>query len=265
MSLITIDHNACRRDGACSAVCPVALFETDSDGFPALSAGGEERCFACGHCVAVCPNSAVHHQDLPLEDAPLIDHTLTVSAPALNQLLKSRRSVREFRDVPVPEELIREAIEAARWAPSAINRQPVSWLVIRTPSEVRKLAGLAVDYLRESPDSRYAKYIELWEQGTDAVLRNAPHLIVLHAPDEWIWSAVDGAIAVTQFEMAAVAAGIGTCWAGILMRAANGHPPLRKALGIPCDHSVYGALMMGFPRYQYHRIPPRKKAHVEWR
>ncbi len=267
MSLVTIDHTTCRRDGICSAVCLMGLFEVDGEGFPAFRADGDQRCIACGHCVAVCPKGAVHHEALPLEESPLLDQTLAVSVPALNQLLKGRRSVREFREEPVPEELVREAIDAARWAPSAVNRQPVHWLVIQTPAEVRRLAGLVVDYLRQSSklEPRYALFIEQWDQGKDPILRNAPHLVVIHAPDDWIWSSVDGAIALTQFELAAVANGIGTCWAGFLMRAANGHPPLREALGIPGDHSVFGALMYGFPCYQYHRVPPRQAARVEWR
>jgi nitroreductase/NAD-dependent dihydropyrimidine dehydrogenase PreA subunit len=267
MSLVTIDHSACQRDGMCMAVCPMGLIEVNGERFPAFSADADQRCISCGHCVAVCPQGAVLHAALPLQDSPLIDHTLTVPIPALTQLIKSRRSVREFREEPVPEALVREAIDAARWAPSAVNRQPVHWLAIQTPAEVRRLAGLVIDYLRQDSnlEPRYAQFIELWEQGKDPILRNAPHLIVIHAPDEWTWSSVDSTIALTQFELAAVAQGIGTCWAGFLMRTANGHPPLREALGIPADHSVFGALMYGFPRYRYHRVPPRLVARIEWR
>jgi nitroreductase/NAD-dependent dihydropyrimidine dehydrogenase PreA subunit len=267
MSLVTIDHTTCRRDGMCSAVCPMGLFDADGDGFPFFREGADQRCIACGHCVAVCPQGAVLHEALSLEESPLIDQALTVSVPALTQLLKSRRSVREFREELVPEALVREAIEAARWAPTAVNRQPLHWLVIQTPSEVKRLAGLVIDYLRSinKLEPRYAPFIELWEQGKDPILRNAPHLVVIHAPDDWIWSSVDSAIALTQFELAAVANGIGTCWAGFLMRAANGYSPLREALGIPEGHSVFGALMYGFPRYRYHRIPPRQAARIEWR
>lgn len=267
MNFVTIDHTTCCRDGACRTVCPMRLFETDTEGFPVFRVGAEKSCIACGHCVAVCPNSALLHRALPLEESPLIDHELTVSVPALHQLLRSRRSVREFKAEPVPESLVREAIETARWAPSAVNRQPIHWLVIQSPAEVRRLAGLVIDYLRKitAQEPRYVPYIKMWEEGKDPILRNAPHLVVLHAADEWIWSSVDGTIALTQFELAAVAQGIGTCWAGFLMRAANGHPPLREALGIPGDHSVFGAMMFGFPRYSYHRIPPRQAARVEWR
>ncbi|MDA8429248.1 MAG: nitroreductase family protein [Geobacteraceae bacterium] len=267
MSLVTIDHTTCRRDGMCSAVCPMGLFDRDGEGFPVFRYSADQRCIACGHCVAVCPHGAVLHTALPLEDAPLVDHNLTVSVPALTQLLKNRRSVREFREEPVPEALVRAAIDTARWAPTAVNRQALHWLVIQTPSETRRLAGLIIDYLRRisTVEPRYAPVVAQWEQGKDPVLRNAPHMIIIHAPDDWIWSSVDSTIALTQFELAAVANGIGTCWAGYFMRAANGHPALREALGIPGDHSVFGALMYGFPRYRYHRIPPRQAARIELR
>lgn len=267
MSLITIDHTTCRRDGICVQVCPLRLFETDSEGFPLFRQDADRKCIACGHCVAVCPVSAVHHRTLPLEESPLMDQTLTVPPSRLNQLLKSRRSVREFRPEPVPQELVREAIEVARWAPSAVNRQPVHWLVIQDTEEVRQLAALVIDFLRRRSEQepQYAPYVRLWEEGKDPVLRNAPHLILVHAPDDWTWSGVDCAIALTQFELAAVASGIGACWAGFLMRAANGHLPLRERLAIPAGHSVCGALMYGFPLYRYQRIPPRQAARVVWR
>lgn len=265
MNLVSIDHGRCRRDGTCSAVCPAGLFENDPDGFPQFRADGDQRCIRCGHCVAVCGFEALQHADLPLHEAPLLDSSLQLDQAALDQLLQARRSVREFRTEPVTEALIREAIEAARWAPSAVNRQPVEWLVIQNTAEVRKLAGLVAEYLRGIVEPRYAHYLTMWDQGKDPFLRSAPHLLVIHAPDDWGWSTVDSTIALTQFELAAVARGIGTCWAGFLMRAAVGHPPLREALGIPEGHSVTGALMFGLPRYRYHRIPPRQAARVEWR
>ncbi len=265
MTLVSIDHGRCRRDGLCSAVCPAGLFENDPDGFPQFLADGDQRCIRCGHCVAVCGFEALQHVDLPLHQAPIVDRRLQLDQAALDQLLQARRSIREFKSEPVPEALVKEAIEAARFAPSAVNRQPVEWLVIQDPTEVRQLAGLVVEFLRGVVEPRYAAYIAMWDQGQDPILRSAPHLVVVHAPDDWSWSTVDSTIALTQFELAAVARGIGTCWAGFLMRAAVGHPPLREALGIPTGHSVTGALMYGLPRYRYHRIPPRQAARVTWR
>lgn len=267
MSLVTINQHLCQRDGICSAVCPMGLFETDSAGFPAFRQGAAPLCIACGHCVAVCPNAALHHAKLPLTDAPPIDASLTASAAATSQLLRSRRSIREFREEPAARELIREAIDAARWAPSAVNRQPVEWLVIDSASEVKRLAGLVADFLRGSTElgARYAAIVDQWDRGKDPILRNAPQLVVVHAPHSWPWNAVDCTIALTQFELAAVAHGIGTCWAGFLSWAAREHPPLTEALGIPDGNGVFGAMMLGLPRYRYRCSPPRQQARVVWR
>lgn len=267
MSLIRIDSNLCLRDGICSTVCPVKLFQPDGAGLPQVSDKADRNCIDCGHCLAACPAAAIDHERIPLSETLPIDSDLKLPLPALTQLIKGRRSIRSFKADPVPRELVERAIDSARWAPSAVNRQPVHWLVIREREEVGRLAGLIIDFLSGSQEMgpRYGGMVRQWERGEDPVLRGAPHLVVLHAPQEWSWSAVDCVIALTQFELAAVADGIGTCWAGFMMRAANGHPPLREALRLPEGHAVYGAMMFGFPAVAYHRIPQRQPARVEWR
>ena len=69
---------------------------------------------------------------------------------------------------------------------------------------------------------------------------------------------------MTTLELAASATGIGGCWAGFFMRAANFHAPLQQFLDLPEKHRVYGALMLGYPRFSYKRIPVREEAKVRW-
>jgi len=142
----------------------------------------------------------------------------------------------------------------------------VHWLVVHDPAEVHRLAGLVADYLRNSEiGARYANIVELWDQGQDPILRGAPHLVVAHAAGDWPWATVDCTIALTQFELITNADGLGICWAGFLIRAANAYPPLRGALGLPAGHSVCGALMLGLPRYHYQQLPPRREVQLTWR
>lgn len=49
------------------------------------------------------------------------------------------------------------------------------------------------------------------------------------------------------------------------MTAAKEHQPILDFLDLPRDHQVFGALMLGYPKYTYRRIPPRDKPKVEWR
>ena len=261
MDLVTIDPKLCSNDGLCVRVCPYLLFTPTSDGPPAFEQDRAAQCIRCGHCVAVCPHDAVHHREFPHAGSPRLDPKLEVPATAALQFLKGRRSIRAFRPEPVDKKLIATVIDAARWAPSASNGQPVHWLLVTDPAEVHRLAALVVEILRADPAR--SVFGKAWDRGIDMVLRGAPHLAIAHGPTG-AWGQVDGAIALTYFDLAASAHGLGTCWAGILMRAAKS-PEVAEALVLPADHQLFGALMFGRPALRYQRIPDRRPARIEWR
>jgi len=186
----------------------------------------------------------------------------TIKKPG--QLLPSRRSIRSYQQQTIPQAHIEQLLEVCRWAPSAKNAQPVHWLVLETPEAVQQLAGLTVDWLRTG--TAYPGIVTAWDQGKDMVLRNAPHLLVAHAHQDSLKPEIDCTIALTYFDLAAHSCGIGTCWAGILMSAvAAGYQPLLDALALPEDHHLYGAMIFGYPRFPYFKIPARKEARVVWR
>jgi nitroreductase/NAD-dependent dihydropyrimidine dehydrogenase PreA subunit len=263
MSLIQIDTDKCKRDGICAAVCPVELIRLEGEAFPEGTPDADRRCISCGHCVAACPEGALSNSRitgcLPFHEDK------KVSAEALTQFLKMRRSIREFKPVAVPREILAHVIDTARWAPSAVNLQPVRWLVVEKPENTRKLAGLLADWIRISQVSYLQRFADVWDQGRDLILRNAPHVIVAHASPENNWSSVDCAIAVTYLELAARADGLGTCWSGILMRAAGHDKRFAGYLGLPPEHHIFGAVMIGYPKFRYHRIPEKNPAVIDWR
>jgi nitroreductase len=106
--------------------------------------------------------------------------------------------------------------------------------------------------------------LEQWESGYDFVLRGAPTVVVACTPADYAWGKQDCAIALTYFELAAEARGIGVCWAGYLTRVAAVHAPLRRALSLPEGYTVHGGLMLGEPKYRYRKVPPRKPLSVQW-
>ncbi|MGE4505365.1 MAG: nitroreductase, partial [Desulfovibrionaceae bacterium] len=60
------------------------------------------------------------------------------------------------------------------------------------------------------------------------------------------------------------AVGVGGCWAGFLMNAVEHTGEIDEALQIPEGHRIYGALMLGRPKFKYHLIPERKPLEVRW-
>ncbi|MDH5525045.1 MAG: nitroreductase family protein [Desulfobulbaceae bacterium] len=266
MSLITIDKTKCKKDGICAGECPFSLIvDNKEDGFPELRPAAAKLCIRCGHCLAVCPHQALTFDQTSPADCLNTNRKTLPSPEATRQLLMERRSIRTYRNKPVDREILSQIIDASRWAPSAKNMQPVNWLIIENPEEVKRLSGHVVEYLKEV--KAYPGLIRAWDNGRDMVLRGAPHLAVAHASAaKSLHPEIDSTIALTYFDLAAASHGVGTCWAGILMGAADlGYQPLLDALNLPEGHKVYGALMVGYPKFKYFRIPPRREPIVTWR
>ena len=107
--------------------------------------------------------------------------------------------------------------------------------------------------------------VAAWDAGVDRILRGAPHVIVAFAHQDDRTAPAACTIAQTYLELAAHALGLGACWAGYFNAAANMWPPLQETLGLPQGHVSFGAMMVGYPRFKYHRIPPRRTARIKWR
>jgi len=273
-NLFEIDVQKCKRDGTCAKVCPLKLITlSEEEKLPIPIEGAEKQCVRCGHCVAVCPFGALSLKVMKPEECLPVDPKLLPSVEQARHFLMSRRSIRVYKKLPVDRETLTAILDTARYAPSAVNVQPVNWLVIEDAGEVNRLAGLVIDWMRQvmKEDPQLAKGLNMkrfvadWDNGEDRICRGAPHVIVAHADGALAVSQASCTIALTYLELAAFSAGLGGCWAGFFTRAANQYPPLKEALQLPEGHEVFGAMMVGYPKYRYHRIPLRKKAKVTWR
>ena len=87
-----------------------------------------ERCIDCGHCIAVCPQSAVTEDSVPMDDVSPV--RMEINGTDLLDLMRSRRSCRHFRKEPVPESVWRQMIQAARACPTAKNLQATRYIVV---------------------------------------------------------------------------------------------------------------------------------------
>lgn len=254
--------------------CPAAIIKLkDKESLPQLVRGGEDFCLRCGHCVAVCPHGAFDHKDVPFEMCPPIEKELKLSPQQAIQFLRSRRSVRLFKDKPVEKEAMQQLIETARYAPTGSNMQLVEYTVFTDKEKIRELAGLTVDWMKymqeKFPGAPTAAYmpmiISAWDMGFDSILRSAPGLIVASAPKENKNGLVDITIALTYLELAAMPSGLGTCWAGLLQGALLSWDPLKETVGLPENHVHHYPMMIGYAKPRYYRLPERKPPKINFR
>ncbi len=273
MRLFTIDLEKCQSDGICVAVCPLRIIELGDGGVPTPVADAEERCIKCGHCVAVCPTGAFAHTQLRNEDFVPLRKELALTAEQAEQFLRTRRSIRVYRDQSVEKATLARLIDLARYSPTGTNSQQVQWLVINSRERVHKLAALVIEMIRGMVRDGHplaVKYhlersVNAWESGLDTITRGAPALVIAHAPKEYGLAQVDCTSALAYLDLAAPTLGLGCCWAGFLMVAAAMSPPFQQALALPEGLVCCGIMMAGYPKFRYHRLPPRNEAVVTWR
>jgi nitroreductase/NAD-dependent dihydropyrimidine dehydrogenase PreA subunit len=271
MTAIIVDEDLCTGCGICGEVCPLRVIVVEEEKWPKVAAGREQYCIECGHCEACCPESALV-LDIAGREAPVAGGTATLSPAEIGYYMKNRRSVRHYKDDPVPRETIAAILDIARYAPSGTNGQPVEWRVILDPAKVRELAAHTIDWMRHEstketplmPAAFLQGLIASWDRGNDPICRGAPHLLVAHIPERPGSGPIDAIIALTYADLAAPAFGVGTCWAGFLSMTVPAWKPLRDALSIPEGRVFSYARMCGYPRFRPHRIPHRKPLRVSW-
>ncbi len=272
MSVIKINSEKCKKDGICVAECPLGIIgQTDSDHVPELLPGTDEMCISCGHCVAVCPHGALSHNKMAPEDCPPVQKDLLLNPEQVEYFIRSRRSIRVYKEQRVDKNILLKLIELAMYAPSGHNSQAVDWRIVYDRDEVQRYTGMVIDWMRSLIEKKSPfveqlhldMIVETWESGKDTVSRNAPHLVIVHGAKADVTAVNACIIAMTYFEFAAPSFGLGGCWGGFFNTAINAWKPLKEALGIPQDHNANGMMMIGYPKFKYHRLPLRNDPRVE--
>ena len=138
----------------------------------------------------------------------------------LKEVIENRRSIRKYKDTPVPKDKIMKILEAARLAPSASNHQTWHFMVVQNKDMIKKLAKQA------------------WAEA-------APAMIVCLADTEESpgWCQNDLGIAVEHMVLTAWDLGYGTCWMG----QSNREDLLKELLGIPDKYRPIALFTLGKP------------------
>lgn len=144
-------------------------------------------------------------------------------------VVTTRRSVRSFADRDVPEDVLRRVLDAARNAPSANNKQPWHFVVVRDASIRTQLAQRAAGqtFVGEAP----VVIACCGRKSEDAYSWIGPYMHV-----------VDVAIAVDHLTLAARNEGLGTCWVG-----AFDHQACKALLKVPETHNIVMLVPVGYP------------------
>ncbi len=294
---VTIDSERCKKDGLCAMICPVAVIQQDEKvTVPKISKEHMERCIACGQCMAICRHGAISHSEFPATTIRAIPFEQMPTAEQVLTLLKTRRSIRAFRDKPLAKDTIDTIIEGARFAPSGHNSQSTEFLVVQDRAVLNKVSATVIEYLKFEikrfsnplfrtmalrltgirPKVAWTKYpdfkrkVQMFESGADPILNGAPVLLAFHARRTVGFGDVNAQLALQNASLVAHALGIGHFYTGWVLApcrapmARTWNRRIPNLLGIPPDNNLYGALALGYPIPRFKNMIERKPPQIRW-
>jgi nitroreductase len=181
----------------------------------------------------------------------------------LQEVLESRRSIRQFRDDPLPEGTITSLLEAARVAPSGTNLQPWRFVAVTSVKMREKLAECTfnVNFIGQAPltmvccadlsvlENRVKRIKELRDVGAFAgtdlenvSLESYTKVAKRDQATELAYLNVNVAIAVDQMILKAVALGLGSCWVMLFSQR-----KVKELLKLPDSLYVTALVPIGYP------------------
>jgi ferredoxin len=291
-SRIILDGEKCKGCGLCVDVCKDFSLVI-KDGKVAESDNPFFGCIGCGHCMAVCPNGAIIIEGRFTSEADLFaipDKDNASSYESILTLFQRRRSIREFKDKAVEQELIDKVIEAAKTAPMGLPPSDVGIVVFNSRE---KLDRFAKDYCESLKSIKWfvsnwfltimrpfwgkagdemfrgflrplvLKYISEIEEGRNLVTYDAPAGIYFYGSQ--YCDPADPLIAATYAMTAAESLGLGTCMLGGVhpfIQYGKAALKLREKYGIKFKSREGLIVVMGYPRVKYQKGIKRTFANI---
>ena len=258
--IVSVDLLLCNHCGLCKKDCPHDKWSITDAGAQITS----QDCQKCGHCVAVCPKNAVSISGF--DDAPEeINHDVKPDPEDLLAMMKGRRSIRHFTQQDVPPEIVEKIIEAGRYTPTGLNKQGVSYVVLRENKEeyetiavswlrrLRPIAGIFVKSFRDI-------HID------DHCFKGAPVVIVIKSDNTSLRAidVIDGALAASAMEIMARSYGLGVLYCAAFTNAVKFSGKLKRKLSSLSKGKFIIALLLGYPAVKYHRTAQRERPSVQY-
>tara|TARA_B100001245_G_C22834311_1_gene401241 strand:+ start:280 stop:789 length:510 start_codon:yes stop_codon:yes gene_type:complete len=151
------------------------------------------------------------------------------------ECIRRRRTIREYKSDPIPEDVLEKILQAGRWSPSSSNSQPWHFVVVQDPSTLSELGRIATQgsFISDAP------------LAIVIVMENAPR------------PQLDAGRAIQQMELVAWSEGLGTCFVGV--RIEEQQIAVKELLNIPSDLELITIMPYGYRPTSINRTgAPRK-------
>lgn len=275
---ITIHYERCNSCGLCASICKDFSIVMENN-LPVASDRPLFGCVGCGHCMAICPTKAIEISGREMSADDLIDLSEMKEKPSYDQLknlMLGRRSIRDFKDKEIGEELIEKMIAAAMSAPMGIPPSDVHLLVIKGKDKVRDFSFDVIDYFNKISWLFSNKLIWIWRLfGKEAyqlmksfgnplvkfmveTKSKDENYLLYDAPLAMYFMAspyadpADPYIPATYAMLAAESLGLGSCMIGSIHPMIQyGAKKLKQKWHLPLKSPSGIVVIFGYPKYHF--------------
>lgn len=179
-----------------------------------------------------------------------------------NDVINTRRSVRNYKSDAVSNDIIHKLIDDAIKAPTAMNLQPLAFGIIQDAkllnSYSEQIKNILLSNMANTP--WFLQYKEFFESPDFNVFYNAPALIVIYASTPGPISQIDCALAAENLMLSACNMGLGSCWIGFSNIFLN-EPAIKQELGVPSEYTVIAPIIIGYPEGNC-ELPEKRPANI---
>ncbi len=179
------------------------------------------------------------------------------------ELLRKRRSIRNYLEKPVSTDILKEIISESLMAPSAGNEQPWKFIIVNNKQLLKKISADCknnlLNRIKNTPGDYAEKYLKMLQNPSFNIFYNAPALVIILGENNVKNLESDCALAACYFMMSAASRGLGTCWINFAKSLRDAE--LIAELGFPENHIMAAPLIIGYPAMEP-AVPKRKDADI---
>ena len=263
--MIKINQEKCTGCGMCIRDCLAQNIELKEK-----RANVKGDCLQCGHCVAVCPVSAVSDPEYDMDDVEEYEADgFRLHPQQVLHAIKFRRSTRSYKPDKIPQEKLELLVQAGRYTATAVNNQGSFFVIVQKErEELKERVWKFIDEIEKRENGHVTADMRPFirfshrrkaDPADDYLFRNAP--AVMFITSDW---PLDAGLAAQNIETMAVSLGMGVLYNGYLARIVEADEDVKRWLGIK-GKTVKACMLLGYPAINYRRTAPRRKANVIWK
>ncbi|WP_432666678.1 nitroreductase family protein [Wukongibacter baidiensis] len=179
------------------------------------------------------------------------------------ELLLKRRSIRNFIDKAVSNEIIMKVIKESIYAPSSGNEQPWKFIIVNDKLLMKRISDEAkrniLKRIELNPNDYAKKYEKMLRDENYNIFYNAPSMVFIIGEKNLKNMKINCSLAASYFMMSAASRNLGTCWINFATDIKSSE--MLSELGITDDFEIVAPIIVGYPA-KIPDMPIRKEPEI---